>query len=539
MFAVTYNVSRIIGIIALGGFVLGMDVSSMSIFIGSEHFNQYFNFPGPFMQGLMTGANPVGGLIGCILFGIVSERVSRVGDFQLFSSLWIMGSIVSALVLNAWMVVAGRLIRGISVGAFSVLLPLYIGEVITSDRKGAATSIVQLSLTAAILVMFYVCFFLNFLNNDLSFRLAWGIEIVPALALLLSSYVLPESPKWLVARGEYAKAQEILGHLSASSHGDTGNDSFSKIELLEKYGSLKKISYLTLFSKNLRVHTLIGMTIQIMVQTCGINVLMFYVVYICEMIGFEGNLKMMSASVPYIINVVFTLIPIHTLDKLRRKEVLVYGAFFLSITMTLIGTVMGAYGHEVPPMNGNKAIVWEIKGKPGLVVLGLCFLFVAVFASTLSCCAWLYTNEILPARAKSKGMSLCMATSWCLNSVLAFLTPTLLSRIKWATFILLGGVTFVIVSLVSYAFPETYGLSETEVENLFLADMGLKSDNTDEEKSENWSERPRSPAPSSDYGSNNTKVAAPVDLKVEESAFAIGYEGTTCKQKEGRKFDIK
>ncbi|SCU77286.1 LAFA_0A00826g1_1 [Lachancea sp. 'fantastica'] len=447
----TYSIPHTIAILAVSGTILGMDISSMSVFLGMDYFNRFFKNPGPISQGMMTGANPVGGFIGCVLFGFLTDKMGRVSTFQLVASTWIVGSIISALVVNVAMLVAGRLVRGVAVGLLSVLLPVYIGEVIPLDKKGRATSIVQFALTLAILGTFTSCFLLNFLETHVSFRVAWGLELVPALIFLLLSFKLSESAEWLVSQGEYDRAQTIFQNFNKD---ENLKNSFTKIDLVETYGH-QKMKCLDLFSKSLLSYTFVGITVQVLVQTCGINILMFYVVYICEMIGLRGAAKLSAASVPYLINVIFTCVPILTLDRLRRKLVIVYGAISLGCTMALIGILMGTLGNEVAPVNGNSTVVWEITGTPGLIILVLCFLFVAIFASTLSCCAWLYTNEVLPTPAKSTGMALCMATSWFLNSCLTFAAPMLLSKIKWVTFVLLGAVTLILSAIIAAWFPET------------------------------------------------------------------------------------
>ncbi|SCU79159.1 LAME_0A07492g1_1 [Lachancea meyersii CBS 8951] len=462
MWTTSYKVPQIIAILAVAGTILGMDISSLSIFLGTDYFNRYFEKPGPVAQGMMTGANPVGGLIGCVFFGILTEKVGRVTTFQAVALVWILGSVISALVLNVAMLIAGRLVRGVAVGTLSVLLPVYIGEVIPSEKKGTATSIVQLALNLAILGTFFTCFLLNILESHVSFRVAWGLELIPALAFLLLSFSLTESPKWLVSQGEYDRAQAVFQKFSKDKISDEG---LTKIDILEMYGGNQRTSYCDLFSKPLLKYTAVGITVQILVQTCGINILMFYIVYICEMIGLRGASKLSAASIPYLINVVFTCIPILTLDRLRRKLVIVYGGISLGCTMGLIGILMGSLGHEVPPINGNGTVVWEITGTSGLIVLALCFLFVAIFASTLSCCAWLYTNEVLPAKAKSKGMALCMATSWFLNSCLTFTAPLLLSEIKWVTFVLLGAMTLILSAIIAVWFPETRAVVEPNSPN--------------------------------------------------------------------------
>ena len=107
----TYSIPNIIGILGLGGLILGMDISSMAIFIGSETFNKYFNYPNPLEQGLVAGANPSGALVGCIVYGMLSEKSGRVSTIKVSSGIWIFGSFISIFVLNIWMVILLSLIH--------------------------------------------------------------------------------------------------------------------------------------------------------------------------------------------------------------------------------------------------------------------------------------------------------------------------------------------------------------------------------------------------------------------------------------------
>ncbi|SCV02240.1 LAMI_0G17172g1_1 [Lachancea mirantina] len=463
-----YATTSIACIISLAGVMLGMDISSLATFLGSFYFNKYLGFPGPLEQGLMTSANPIGGFIGCVFFGVASERLSRIQAFQAFSLVWIMGCIISVAVVNVWMVVAGRAIRGAAIGGLSVLIPTYIGEVVPLNKKGLVTSVVQLSVTVAVLFMFFVCFLLNLLEKPLSFRVAWGLEMAPAILLFGFSNLLSESPRWLAIHGYYDKAQEKMRKLALFNSGEEGDTmDFNKIDVLDFLVPATPISYFQLSRRGLRKHISIGITLQILVQVCGMNTLMFYAVYICDMIGLQGNSKLIAAAVPYSVNVVFTFVPILLLDKLKRRDILIPGSFILAILMLVIGCIMGQYGRDSEPIGGNTAVVWTVTGTPGLLVLLLCFAFVGVFSATLSCCAWLYTNEILPARAKAKGMVVAMSVSWMLNATLTFITPFFLSKIKWVTFVILGSCTFFLAMIVALVFPETYGLAESEIENLF------------------------------------------------------------------------
>lgn len=447
----------------LSGLIIGMDISSMTIFIGSKKFNEIGNI-GTLKQSIISSANPLGGLLGCIIYGIFGGYFGRVQSFRLCSMFWIIGSIIAIVITNIYMIALSRLIKGIAVGSITVLATIYLSEIFPKDIKGFATSVLQLSITIGILITYYVCYFLYKINSEYYYKITWGLEAIPGILIIVISFFIPESPRWLIIQGQYSDAQEILKRLTDIHKKVEDN----KIPLLEiYYGSVTKTSYKDLFKRGMWKHTMAAITVQILVQFSGINISMYYIVYICEMIGLENDVKAITSSIPYICNALFTIIPICFLNKMKRKDVIVYGSYLLGIDMLLISITMCLFGKEVSPMNNDPILVWEIKGMPGALVLSLCFLFVSIFSATISCGSWVYSSEILPDRVKSKGMSICMGSSWLTNFILTSISPKLLHTLKWATFLLFGGITLIIVNIILICFPETIELNSENLENLF------------------------------------------------------------------------
>ncbi|AQZ19119.1 YFL040W [Zygosaccharomyces parabailii] len=468
----TYSLHRISAILTLCGFMMGMDVTSLVVFLGQDYFNEFFHHPGPLLQGTLSAASPVGGLTGCFVYSLLCKRYGRVTLFRAGAVLWVLGSLVGAGSLNIWMVIVSRWVKGIDVGIYSVLLTAYCGEVIARERKGSTMAFVQCSCSLAVLTMYCLCAGLNLMRSELSFRLAWALGTVPAVILLLCSVWLPESPVWLSLQGRYDLAQHVQNQLAASynsmCHGR------SQIEVLEKLdlaAALKDESdgfaYIDLFKNGCLRQTLMASSMQLLVQFSGMGILMYYITFICDMIGLEGQIKNLAASIPYIISLSLSLLPILFLDQMRRKDVTLAGGFPLGLIMISIAAVMYGRGHRVEPIKGNHSLVWSVDQEGGPFVLALCFLFVSVYALTLSSGPWIYTNEILPTRAKSKGLSLSMSIGWLAGAILTLLGPLMMEHLKWATFLLLGSGTLLLSTLIAFLFPDTRDLSEHQIDMLY------------------------------------------------------------------------
>lgn len=519
MFNPTYSVIKISGIVALCGFIMGMDVSSLAIFLGKPHFNEYFNHPTPLEQGLVTSASPLGGLIGCPLYGMLVGKHGRVALFRAGSVLWIMGSVIGVCVIQLWMVILSRWVKGLAAGLFSILLAAYIGEIMPKNRKGKTMAFVQLAYSLSILIVYYMCIGLNFLESHMAFRLAWGFEMIPAIFLLILSIWLPESPEWLTLHGQYSKAEEIQNNLARVYNKRCKTHKvqlLNKLELACVYGDRSDgFSYKDLLRKECWRQTLMGSTLQLLVQFSGINILMYYIIFICDMIGLEGRVRFFSASIPYIINVSLSLLPIVFLDYVRRKDITLAGAFPLSVIMLSIGVIMAVNGHRVEPINGNKSLVWSVDRGAGPVVLGLCFLFVAIFALTLSSGPWIYTNEILPTRAKPKGLAVCMSVGWLSNFILTLIGPIMMAYLKWGTFILLGGVTLGLGIIILIFFPDTKDLTKEEIDCLYVNSNADSKNDLSARKN-----KKKSAKKASEYGNS----LSPITMINDEST--IDQQGT-------------
>lgn len=459
----TYSGSKISAILSLCGFIMGMDVTSLAVFLDKPYFNNYFDYPGPLVQGALSGAHPLGGLTGCLAYSLLCDKFGRVCLFRVGSSFWLIGSIVGVGSVNATMLIASRWIKGTNVGILSVLLTAYCSEVIAPQRKGRTLGFIQFACSFAILSTFCLCILLDRnWQKELTFRLTWALETLPCLFFTVGSFWLPESPTWLTIIGCYERAQEVQNHLAVEHNRACGRKT-PQMELLKKLDLAATLddasdgfSYLDLFRLKYLPFTAMAATLQVLVQFSGIGVLMYYAVYICEMLGLQSTVRSTAAAIPYAINVLLMLLPPFFLDKLHRKDIILAGAFPLALIMISISITMFLKGHLVEKtFEINTVPTWTINSEGAPYVLSLCYLFVSIFSLTLGATPWIYTCEILPTRARSKGLAVCMAVGWTANCILTLATPWLLARVKWAVFLLLGSATLFISAIICSCFPET------------------------------------------------------------------------------------
>ena len=174
------------------------------------------------------------------------------------------------------MLAVGRIINGFSVGICSAQVPVYISELAPPTKRGRLVGFQQWAITWGILIMFFICYGSSFLNGTAAFRLPWGLQMIPAILLLLGLCILPESPRWLAKKDRWDEAAEVLALVHAKGNIDA---TFVTLELDEIRAAVEferanaDVSCLELLKPNMINRTSIGVFTQIWSQLTGMNVM--------------------------------------------------------------------------------------------------------------------------------------------------------------------------------------------------------------------------------------------------------------------------
>ena len=464
-----YNVFFIASISTIAGMMFGFDISSMSAFIGSGPYMKFFHSPGSDIQGFITASMALGSFFGSIASSFVSEPFGRRLSLLICAFFWMVGAAIQSSSQNRAQLIIGRIISGVGVGFGSAVAPIYGAELAPRKIRGFIGGMFQFFVTLGILIMFYISFGLGHINGVASFRIAWGLQIVPGLCLFLGCFFIPESPRWLAKQGQWEAAEEIVAKVQA--HGDRENPDvlieISEIKdqlLLEQ--SSKHIGYATLFTKKYIYRTFTAIFAQIWQQLTGMNVMMYYIVYIFQMAGYSGNSNLVASSIQYVINTCVTAPALYFIDKIGRRPLLIGGATMMMAFQFGLAGILGNY--SVPwPESGNDSVnirIPEDNKSASKGAIACCYLFVASFAFTWGVGIWVYCAEIWgDNRVAQRGNAISTSANWILNFAIAMYTPTGFKNISWKTYIIYGVFCFAMATHVYFGFPETKGKRLEEI----------------------------------------------------------------------------
>jgi len=367
------------------------------------------------------------------------------------------------------MLVVGRIISGVSVGISSAVVPIYQSEITAPSIRGRIVSLQQWSITWGILIQYFLQFGCSYINGAASFRIPWGLQMIPAIILSLGMLVFPESPRFLFDNGYEDEALQVLADL----HG--GGNKKNELVMLE-YEEIKEQvyyertegakSYLDLLKGGNPRRVMLGMSLQMWSQLCGMNIMMYYIVYVFEGAGLTGRRSNLIAdSVQYVLNVAMTVPAIIYIDKWGRRPMLLVGTLLMGFWMFLVGGLQARFGGWSTDVPRSWVITDNDAATKAVIVCS--YLFVCSFAVTMGPVSWTYPAELYSLKIRGKAVSLATASNWAFNTALAFAVPPGLDSIAWKTYFIFGTFNFAAFLHVFFMFPETVGRTLEEVEDIF------------------------------------------------------------------------
>ncbi|KAI2472818.1 general substrate transporter [Annulohypoxylon bovei var. microspora] len=471
------NVYLICCFSAIGGGLFGCDISSMSGVIGTAAYKRYFGNPVSYRQGGITASMPAGSFVGSLASSFIADKYSRKVSLQVGCILWIIGSILQCASQNVTMLCIGRVVSGLCVGIASSIVPVYMSEIASKEIRGRVVSLQQWAITWGILLGYFMQYIFAEMgggpNNpdqpEAAFRIPWGLQMFPAFVLFASLFFFPHSPRWLASKDRWEEAIQVIADL----HGG-GNVNHTKV--LAEYKEIEEAlrfereealsGFGALVQPRIFKRVVLGMSVQMWSQLSGINVMMYYVVYIMESAQIGSPFS--TAAIQYVINVVLTLPAILYLDKVGRRPTFMIGSFLMMVFLFISGALQAIYG-QPNTAQGSSGITWVVVDNvpASSAIVASSYLFVAAYATTWGPTSWAYAAEIPPPRVRAMAVSISTASNWLWNMILAFAVPPLLWNINWKMYMIFAafnGAAFIHMALFAH---ETTGLTLEEMDDVF------------------------------------------------------------------------
>jgi len=431
------NIFFISFIAALGGYLFGFDFAVIS---GALPFlRQQFNL-NEYWEGFLTASLALGAIVGTMGAGKIADTLGRRKGLMIAAIVFCASSLGMAYSGNLTVFIFMRFSAGIGVGMASVLSPLYIAELAPAAYRGRLVSINQLTIVIGILVTNLVNYSLRNIETD-AWRWMFGLGAVPSILFFLGAFLLPESPRWLMLKGNDEQARKILSKI-----GDT-EYSVNVVEDIRKSIADNQPNQKTsMFEKIFLPALIVGVSVTMFQQFCGINVVFNYTTNIFENIGATKDNQLQQTVFIGLVNLLFTILAMFLVDKWGRKRLLIVGYLGLAIIYVLIVQFLQVK---------SQAVSWFLLSA------------IAMYAMTIAPTTWVVVSEIFPNKIRSKALSLSVLFLWFAYFILVFTFPPLFKYFQDKTFYIYAFVCLIAFAIVLKAVKETKGKSLEELEDSF------------------------------------------------------------------------
>ena len=472
----------IVLVAVLGGLLFGYDTAVISgaekglqaFFMGAKDFTYTDGW-----HGFTSASALIGCIIGSALSGLLATRLGRKRSLIIAGILFFISALGSMnpeflffkhgeptfsllITFNIY-----RIIGGIGVGLASAICPMYIGEVAPSNIRGMLVSWNQFAIIFGQLVVYFVNFLIlgehtNPIIESIGqgvnaiapgsdpwtiatgWRYMFGSEAVPAGLFALLICFVPETPRYLVSVGKDEKAQGILARINGSEKAATILHNI-KETITVKTEKLFTYGFLVIF---------VGIMLSVFQQAVGINAVLYYAPRIFGDMGMEN--PMVVTVVMGIINILFTLVAIFTVEKWGRKPLLITGS---------IGMAIGAFG---------VALTFGHAGMEMVTAVSI-MVYSASFMMSWGPITWVLIAEIFPNTIRGAAVAIAVAFQWIFNFIVSStFVPMFNMHLSegddfghWFTYGLYGVICVLAALFVWRLVPETKGKTLEDMSRLW------------------------------------------------------------------------
>ena len=427
---------------ALGGLLYGFDTVVISGILDSV--TKLYNLS-PHSVGFTVAASPVGNILGCFCAGVIGQKIGTRSTLRISAAVYLCACLIAACSIGWPMLLVGRFVGGMAIGACSVVGPVYIAELSPAQWRGRLVGLFQINVVSGILIGLISNYLVRLADlGAIEWHVMLGIAALPTLIFLILLFGIPLSPRWSASRNQVDETLRVLALVGAPD---------PRAELADIQAALNaehaKVDE-SVFQWKYRYPLFLAILIGAFNQLTGINAIFSYAPKIFAAAGFTGNTTYAQSIALGAANLIFTLVGMAMIDKFGRKSLLVVGAIGNAICLSGVAWIFDANAHQT-------------------ALLPLLVGFIAFFALSQGLVVFVYIGEVFPNAVRAKGQGVGNASLSALNTTILFTFPIIAASFSPGTpFFFFAAATVVQLIVVTLFFPETKGQTLEELQRKLM-----------------------------------------------------------------------
>ncbi|MES2794572.1 MAG: sugar porter family MFS transporter [Bacteroidota bacterium] len=422
--------------VGLGGFLFGMDTAVIS---GAEQTIQKLWGLSNLQHGLAIAMALYGTVVGAAFGGIPADKFGRKKTLLWIGILFFFSAIGTAIAndVNTFMIF--RFIGGLSIGASSVVAPVYISEIAPAKYRGRMVISFQMNIVLGILLAYVSNYLLEGGEND--WRWMLGVVAIPALIFSLMMLFTPETPRWLILnKGDEKGAREVLAITESNI-----DEALKTIKDSAQVSEVKE----TFFDKKYSRPIILAFLFAFFNQASGINAIIYFAPRIFEMTGRGPEAALLSSAGIGVFNLIFTVMGWFLIDRFGRKVLMYIGSIGYIISLGLIAMAFYDKSFANVPF--------------------FLFAFIGAHAIGQGSVIWVFISEIFPNSVRASGMAWGSLTHWVFAAIIANIFPIMADKFGGAPIFAFFSAMMVLQLLyVWLMMPETKGVSLEDLQKRLI-----------------------------------------------------------------------
>lgn len=439
----------------LGGVMFGYSTGVISGTVDS--IQSYFHLNSA-ATGWLVSSIFVGCIVGSLFAGRIADKLGRKPALMLASLAFALSSLGSTFADSFLLFSLSRIVAGLGIGLAGTVIPIYMSEISPAAIRGKASGIFNLSLVGSQTLVFFVNFLIAKGMSDAwlveqGWRWMMGAQLVPVALMIISTFILPESPQWCINHGRKTEALRIYGKIYPGINAEEASQVFSLKKTPTAGSNAINLRFIWQ-NRTLRFALVIGCMVAVLQQLTGAIIVMYYAPLILQTGDVSKEVILFQTIFIGLLNAIGAFIAMNLFDKFGRLPVMKVGT--VGAILSLLALSWSMYTHST-----------------GYVAVTAVLVFMFMFAISWGSGCWVLIGEIFPPRIKGYAMGMAVSFMWLFNVLVTQFFP-MINEIPLLQQHFNGAFAmwiFVVLNIFCFFFlsryiPETRGVALEEIEAL-------------------------------------------------------------------------